>query len=113
MPIGPVRPASPRATGGAQCRDSSAFLSPNTPRFALRLNRTLIWLSPKFRSEGVKLLEGSKDRIQGRRNMTFPVVLKRSVARLMTVGLLSAVATGFVPAAASANDHHDNRTHLL
>ncbi|HXN01015.1 MAG TPA: hypothetical protein VN973_03900 [Candidatus Dormibacteraeota bacterium] len=40
--------------------------------------------------------------------MTFPVVLKRSVARLMTVGLLSAVATGFVPAAASANDHHDN-----
>jgi hypothetical protein len=35
--------------------------------------------------------------------MTFPAALKSSLARLMTVGLLSAVATGFAPAAVSAN----------
>ena len=35
--------------------------------------------------------------------MTFPAALRSSLARLMTVGLLSAVATGFVPAAALAN----------
>ena len=40
--------------------------------------------------------------------MTFPAVFKRSVARLMTVGLLSAVATGFGPVAASANGSDDN-----
>lgn len=43
--------------------------------------------------------------------MTFPAALKSSLARLMTVGLLSAVATGFAPAAVSANgsgDHGDN-----
>ncbi len=39
--------------------------------------------------------------------MTFPAVLKSSLARLMTVGLLSAVATGFGPAAASANGSGD------
>jgi hypothetical protein len=43
--------------------------------------------------------------------MRFPAALKSSLARLMTVGLLSAVATGFAPAAASANgtgNHDDN-----
>ena len=43
--------------------------------------------------------------------MTFPAVLKSSLARLMTVGLLSAVASGFAPAAASANgsgNHEDS-----
>jgi len=39
--------------------------------------------------------------------MIFPAVLKSSLARLMTVGLLSAVATGFAPAAASANGSGD------
>lgn len=45
--------------------------------------------------------------------MTFPAVLKRSLARLMTVGLLSAVATGFAPAAASANGpgHQEDNAH--
>src|ERR1700736_2225296 len=41
--------------------------------------------------------------------MRFPVALKSSLARLMTVGLLSAVATGFAPSAALANGSgHDN-----
>ncbi len=43
--------------------------------------------------------------------MSFPAVLKSSLARLTTIGLLSAVATGFAPAAASANgsgDQEDN-----
>ncbi len=40
--------------------------------------------------------------------MTFPAALKSSLARLMTVGLLSAVATGFAPAVASANGSGDN-----
>jgi hypothetical protein len=39
--------------------------------------------------------------------MTFPAALRSSLARFMTVGLLSAVATGFAPAAASANDTGD------
>src|ERR1700736_2157504 len=98
-----------RATlvGAARRLDQSAFLCHNTHRFAPGLNRTFIWLSPKVRAEGVKLPEGSTDRIQGRRNMIFPAVLKSSLARLMTVGLLSAVATGFAPAAASANGSGD------
>jgi hypothetical protein len=41
--------------------------------------------------------------------MTFPAALKSSLARLMTVGLLSAVATGFAPAAASANGSGDQQ----
>lgn len=43
--------------------------------------------------------------------MTFPAALKSSLARLMTVALLSAVATGFAPATVSANgsgNHEDN-----
>src|ERR1700736_5598499 len=41
--------------------------------------------------------------------MGFPAVLKSSLARLMTVGLLSAVAAGFAPSAASANGSgHDD-----
>ena len=40
--------------------------------------------------------------------MIFPAVLKNSLARLMTIGLLSAVATGFAPAAASANGSGDH-----
>jgi hypothetical protein len=42
--------------------------------------------------------------------MRFQAVLRRSLARLMTVGLLSAVATGFTPSGALANGscHDDN-----
>jgi hypothetical protein len=39
--------------------------------------------------------------------MTFPAALKTSLGRVMVVGLLSAIATGFAPAAATANDHQD------
>jgi len=40
--------------------------------------------------------------------MRFAAALKSSLARLMAVGLLSAMATGFAPAAATASDHNDS-----
>src|SRR6202035_801 len=90
----------------ARCLDQSAFLCHNTHRFALGLNRTFIWLSPKFRRKGsnCRKVDGTHS---GRRNMTFPAALKSSLARLMAVGLLSAIATGFAPAAATASAHSD------
>src|SRR6202011_1956800 len=61
----PPDPAT--GVGVARRLDRCAFLCHNTHRSAPWLNRTFIWLSPKLCRQGVRLLEGTARRIQGRR----------------------------------------------